>query len=162
MPAWMLKFGTLQISLSPNRSSADVGSSSAPPIQNHSSRNVETPPRRTQPPHHTPRERTPAVRSTTPIFQTPGSSAVRSATPIFQTPDSPAARSTSPIFGTPQRDQDPVPRPGHRYPRHRPRPIYPLRPGDEAPPLRTFDPSRTHGYYVVFVGPRLGIFHEYW
>ncbi|KZP28680.1 hypothetical protein FIBSPDRAFT_885538 [Athelia psychrophila] len=43
-----------------------------------------------------------------------------------------------------------------------PQPIYPLPPGAQPALERAFDQGRTHGYYVVFVGPRLGIFHEYW
>lgn len=43
-----------------------------------------------------------------------------------------------------------------------PLPIYPLEPGEQAPPARTFSANRTHGYYVIFQGIlRLGIYHEY-
>lgn len=43
-----------------------------------------------------------------------------------------------------------------------PRPIYPLQLGEPAPLHRIFRDSRAHGYYVVFIGPCLGIYHEYW
>lgn len=43
-----------------------------------------------------------------------------------------------------------------------PRPIYPLQPGEVSPPRRVFRDSRAHRYYVIFIGPRLGVYHEYW
>ncbi|KZP08768.1 hypothetical protein FIBSPDRAFT_901006 [Athelia psychrophila] len=43
-----------------------------------------------------------------------------------------------------------------------PQPIYPLQPGEVPPRPRILRDDRTHGYYVVFIGPRLGIYHEYW
>lgn len=144
VPAWMLQFGTLQISLSPNRVSPDEGGSSAHPIQNDPSRNVHTPlpTRRTQPSHRTPHERS------------QGSPAAIPRSSISQTPE----RNPVPAINPPT-----PPRERHRYHQHvHPHPIFPLQPDDEAPSTRTFDQSRAHGYYIIFVGPRLGIFHEYW
>lgn len=43
-----------------------------------------------------------------------------------------------------------------------PHPIYPLQPGEMSPPQRIFRDNRAHGYYVVFQGLRIGIYHEYW
>lgn len=139
VPAWLLKFGTLQISLLPNHSSTDLGGSSAQPTPP-----LPPPPHRTQSSHH--------------IHH--GNSQ-----------GSPSLRPRSSISRASQQIQDPVPaaintptppRTAQGYPHRRPRPIYPIRPGDQTPPSRTFDSSRSHGYYVVFVGPKLGIFHEYW
>lgn len=61
----------------------------------------------------------------------------------------------------------PAPTPSPESPASRPapllEPIYPLRPGRHS--IRhqyRLSQDRAHGYYVVFRGPKLGIFYTYW
>lgn len=41
-------------------------------------------------------------------------------------------------------------------------PIYPLRPGRHLRHQYLLSQDRAHGYYIVFRGPKLGIFYTYW
>lgn len=135
IPAWMLQFNTLQISMSPNRVPTDVAGGSVNPSQ-------------TIPP--------PNVHPSTPTRQTHRSHR----TPLDHSQGSPPPRTQQPVTAI---NTSPLPRAAHRYHQYiRPQPIHPLQSGDEAPRPRTFDSRRSHGYYVVIVGPQLGIFHEYW
>ena len=44
-----------------------------------------------------------------------------------------------------------------------PDPIYPLQPGQTIlPTLARLDPNRSHGFYIIFKGLKIGIFYTYW
>lgn len=143
----MLEFSTLQITLSPSRVSPDSAGGSTN-LNRNLPRNVFTPPPTpTRPPP------TPTRPPSTPICRAQLSR---------RTPHEHEQGSSNPIPAAATPPPSPaVPAGYHQY-LTTPQPIYPLQPGEQVPRLRTFNPNQAHGFYVVFVGPRLGIFHEYW
>lgn len=177
----MVAFGNISLNLSPNRISSDIeGNRGQPrmpvpfsrPLQAIPSRNPQTSP--------TPR-RDSGDRIRNPTESGGHNSAEpsqRSRRHIYTTTQLPDSQHATPLRGeavaiqsvqSPRHGQQCPPAavsatlPSQRTPSSYPQPIYPLQPGGLVPRSdRTFDRHRAHGYYVVFVGPRLGIFHEYW
>lgn len=135
VPAWVLQFSQVSINITPHSISAP------PPISNTPSptRRSGSEPQNIDANIPTPTRR-PGLRAQNVV--------VEPASPTTSTP----RQRPSLVHATGMTNQS-LP----------PRPIYPLRPGEQAPPInRIFDQRRTHAYYIVFVGLTLGIYHEYW
>lgn len=139
VPGWVLKFATVSINLSPHQIPTDVGGSDTP----------QSTPSPTRRPSSTPQ---PIQVPTNPLRAPPNP--LRAATNPLRAPASPLRAPASPLRApTPLRASTES---------LGPRAIHPLGEEDPPPPTRIFDPSRAHGYYIIFAGPCIGIFHEYW
>lgn len=152
IPSYILAFANVQINISPTRLSAATSSRSRP----HLNRQQNIHPINL--PAHSPTPRTAPVNLNSAAQPTQAGHHTHLRSPPSIPPSQrsqshmPAnAASGSSQHTTVTQDVPPVPQR-----------IYPLKSDEQAPPARTFSPYRSHGYYIVFVGPRPGIYHEYW
>lgn len=163
VPAWMLQFANVSINMSPSSIAVDVGETrrtpSQPPLTPSRARRngTSTASHRTGPQS--------VIDASGPVMAMPAASPPRSrhTTPMMAQASAPRReaprRTTTPQAG-PFRASSSAPSIPLLGP---PRPVYPLRYGEDAPIVRTLDRRvGPHGYYVVFTGLRLGIYHEYW
>ncbi|KAF7967412.1 hypothetical protein HWV62_34383 [Athelia sp. TMB] len=158
VPAWITEFADISLNISPRRSSARAGGlfqSTVTPVVvpprgqggrgDRSESNLPSPPAspRTRPAVNPPRQDYPRV-----TVSTPGPSRLN-----------PPAPSQNPTLSLAPAHQTVAAPP---MPTTRPRPIFPVQPGEPTPAPRTFDEYRTHGYYIIFKGAIIGVFNEYW
>lgn len=169
IPSFILAFANVQINISPSHVSVATGESSMPRLGSQQ----DTPPRNVQTRSPTPRtapvdhnvflSSPPSVQplqhnhrnAQAPVAST---SRLHTAAHNVQAPVASTSRRHTAVVQTMPQVAQPVAQNGEQVPQ----PIYPIPLGEQAPLERTFDPGRTHAYYVVFIGPRLGIFCEYW
>lgn len=164
-PAWVLKFTEISINLTPHRTPTNIRDSD---ILEPTPSPSRPPPSTSQPTHASPSRigrpssTSQPTRASTSHIGRPSSTSQPAHASTSRTAASPPHPPAN-LFHVPARTLH-VP----TSPLHTPiesfslRPIHPLQSGEPEPPSRTFDLSRAHGYYIVFVGPSLGIFHKYW
>lgn len=152
-PSWMVDLSDISISISPRRGTtqasdrrsttqaSDITQRHVTPIVTTAHRHRDTSAPDAQTPSSAPRP----GPSDRPLHQD------RSRTSTATQPETSLPAQSSQVSAAPPQSQ-----------LHHPRPIYPLQPGEPTPPVRIFRDDRAHGYYIIFKGPCLGIYHEYW
>lgn len=165
LSSWILDFSEITINISPRRGIAQANNS--PIITRHhedtSAANPQTSPPSPRPgPSNRPLRQSRSQTSTATRTSFPTQPSQVYAAPIQSR--SPHQHPTYPLQqGVPASPQRSLPtQPSQVFTAPTPRPIYPLQPGEPAPRVRIFRDDRAHGYYVIFKGPCLGIYHEYW